>query len=208
MTRHRVNCVTCGRADYADGSTPPAGWGLECKSCKEGSPVRPKKAIRHCSYCRADIVVMSVPGGVRLVCSKCAVGDKNLVDTEKVQRDNHTLMAKLSDAEEQLATARTNLHTMEQAQEAELRTKLKIAKDELRESAEAVEAENLNLKRELQKKAEQTLADRIKAKMEAKPWQTRRETVREFLEWLKLSSVRYVDMDIEEILDRYINVNG
>lgn len=194
MTRHRVKCVTCGRADYADGGTPPSGWGLECDRCQKGSPVRPKKTVRQCSYCRDDIVVMGVPGGVRLVCSKCAAKDANFVQTEKLTKEMHQWMTKASDLEEQLATARANLQKSETMREEQLRL-----------ATDAVMGENLNLKQELQKKAEQTLADRVKVKMQAKPWQTKRETIREFLEWF---IVWHSDIDIEEAMDRYFHADG
>jgi hypothetical protein len=174
MTRHRVSCVTCGCTNYAEGATPPTGWGLECKRCREGTPGKARKSVRHCSICREPIITHGISGSVRLICNVCAEKDRSLIDVEKSVRMQSKLREELAQAHEQI----NKMDNVQVQMKADFQQALEAR------TQEAL-TENKQLKWELQQKEENSLADRIKAKIRLKYGESDRKRLIEFLTWLK-----------------------
>jgi len=207
MPRYKLQCITCKApitlslyknseslsdefvameyATLADDSVV-----VECKRCYEGSPGSPRKTIRSCSKCGSNIVVMGVPGAVRLLCKDC--GDLNpvLADVERLRRDRDRYHTKLCDLQE----AGDNLPTVEEL-EAGLKESLEkkysgiiAANDRVIASQDhagkLLRQEILELKDKLSNHREYALADRIKAKLRMKYGDTEKKQLTDFVEWL------------------------
>jgi hypothetical protein len=134
---------------------------------------------------------MGVPGGVRLMCNGCAKKDLRLVDVENITRDRNHLLARVNDLEEHKDTMAAKLVQQQKNTDTMVAVALKDATDEI-----------VALKLKLQERAEQTLAERLKAKMEMKHWQTKKETIQEFLEWFQ---VTHKDVDVVALVERYFD---
>lgn len=191
MTTHRINCATCNKTAYTKDGANPVGWALECDRCRAGSPGKPRKTVRHCSVCQEPIIVMGVPGGVRLMCPNCAKKDLRLVDVENITRERNHLLARVNDLEEHKDMMAAKLVQQQKNTDTMVAVALKDATMEI-----------AALKLKLQERAEQTLAERLKAKMEMKHWQTKKETIREFLEWFQAT---HTDVDVDAVLRRYLD---
>lgn len=165
-------CATCGRSGRA--GLLPKGFVMECERCHEATPGKARKAVRHCTVCRAPIVTFGISGGVRLICPTCARLDTSLIDLEKSAK----AQVKLRD---QVQSAQAEIQKLcgEQAQMREdFQKKLE---ERIGETLE----ENERLKREMEAKAQDTLADRIKAKVRLKYGESDKRKLMDFLEWLQ-----------------------
>lgn len=191
-----VICATCNKRGKRapENFELPEGFYLECERCHKGTPTNPRKTVRHCSMCQEPIIVMAIPGDVRLLCRTCAGKDVSLVAVEAIAKERSKLLVKVNELEEQKSKAAVELDRYKQ----EFQTQLHHRTQEVLDRNQALQAE-------LEQKKEDTLADRIRMKMQTKHWQTQDETLREFLVWFQVACT---DVDIGDVLERYHTREG
>lgn len=184
-------CATCGRGGARAGLIPK-GFVMECEQCHGSTPGKARKTVRHCSICRTPIVTFGIPGGVRLICPTCARLDTSLIDLEKSAKAQMKLR-------EQVDHAQAEIHKLcgEQAQMREDFQK------KLEERTGEILDENERLKYELEEKARDTLADRIKAKVRLKYGESDRRRLMDFLEWLQKTHADFwkANTPVEDVVD-------
>lgn len=187
-----AKCATCGRVDHSIRVELPKGYVLECERCRQGTPGKPMKQVRHCSICREPVITMGLSGGVRLTCPKCAKKDPKLVEIEAVVRDRDKLREKVND----LMRNRTEA-------EKELEELQREFKNQLEAQSSEILRDNEELRAELVAKEENSLAARVQAKMRAKYGATEKQKLREFLEWVRVSADWTKSLDVDALVEDY-----
>ena len=197
MPRVAVRCATCGQSKYGSDADVPEGYVLECERCRQGTPGRPMKAVRHCSLCREPIITMGLSGGVRLTCAKCAKKDPKLIEVEALVKERDKVREKLNDLLRNRTEAEADLDHLKRNFDEQLAAK-----------TQAIVDENEDLKAQLAHKEESTLADRIKAKMRVKYGETEKQKLRDFLEWVRVSAEWTKSMDVDALVEDYCREEG
>lgn len=155
---------------------------VECERCSDVEK-RARKTLRHCSLCHEPIVVVGVPGGVRLICQDCAGKQEDLVTREKLVQANRRLLDQGNDLREKLremeaAKVAAETNVAEQIAKAVVQSEKKVAQ---------VEEEKKSLQAELAQRADIDLADRLKTKMRERFERlgvSERVVLEGFIDWL------------------------
>jgi hypothetical protein len=194
----RVKCATCGTCDYDFPRVElPEGYSLECDKCRQGSPGKPMKTVRHCSMCREPIIVLGVSGGVRLTCNQCAKKDPKLIEIEALVNERDKYREALNELHHNESSARVKWLELSESFDEQLAARVQEVADE-----------NLELKAQLNHKEEASLTDRLKMKMRLKYGESDRQRLHDFAAWLieeaGWEGSRTKVIDVDEVLDRYL----
>jgi len=197
----RVKCSTCGKVDHTLPNVElPPGYSLECDRCRQGSPGKPMKTVRHCSMCREPLVVMGVSGGVRLTCPKCAKKDPKLIEIETLVSERDKYREALNEMHADEATARMQYNELQESFDT------RVA-----EQVHVVQEENLELKKQLEHREEASLTDRLRAKMRLKYGESDAQKFQAFAEWLiedRGWQDTNTEIDLREVVRQYLDDTG